>query len=440
MADDNKTAVAPATYSQPSRKGKKAWRKNVDITEVSAGLDNLRAEIIQGGPIKEKTSDELFATDITGDPEIERKQKSRKVLKVDEILAARSSKVDPLQPARKRKAEDHSGSGVDGKRVKANGKYISHRELARLRKVADGGQIGIIVDDQASNDLWGVPEPQPEEQYTFLEKKRDKVAPASLKQAPTPLTASGKAVAAVLKPAGGKSYNPLVGDWSALLEKEGAAAVEAEKARLAAEQAQLEYDRKAEEIAAQVEANEKDEQATDYESAWESEWDGIQSEGEAEIHVQKQKPRKTPTERNKVKARKEREAKEKWEKKQKIRDAQERRIKQIAREVAAKERARQGIVAVVDDSSASDEDEDGLEVRKRRFGKVQVPDAPLEVQLADELQDSLRRLKPEGSLLTDSYRNKIINGKLEPRKKVGQVKQKQTMRREKWTYKDWQLK
>ncbi|CAK1358441.1 hypotheticalsprotein [Cercospora beticola] len=440
MADDKKT-VAPATYSQPSRKGKKAWRKNVDITEVSSGLDNLRTEIIHGGPVKEKDADQLFATDTTGDAEIARKQKSKKLLKVDEILAARNSKVDPLQPGRKRKVEDHTGSGEGGKRIKANGRYVSHKELSRLRNVADGGQIGIVVDDQPSDDLWGAPQPQPEEQYTFLEKKKPKVAPATIKQAPTPLTVSGKAVASVLKPAAGKSYNPLVGDWSALLEKEGAAAVEAEKARLAAEAAQAERERIAEEEAAKAEAAEKDEYATDYESAWESEWDGIQSEGEAEIHVQKQKSRKTPAERNKVKARKEREAKEKWEKKQKLRDAQERKIKEIAKEVAAKERARQQrAVAIVDDSSASDEDEDGLQVRKRRFGQIQVPDAPLEVTLPDELQDSLRRLKPEGSILTDSYRNKIINGKLEPRKKVGQVKQKQTQRTEKWTYKDWQLK
>lgn len=39
---------APATYSQPSRKGKKAWRKNVDITEVIKGLDELNEEIIRG--------------------------------------------------------------------------------------------------------------------------------------------------------------------------------------------------------------------------------------------------------------------------------------------------------------------------------------------------------------------------------------------------------
>lgn len=36
------------TYSQPSRKGKRAWRKNVNVTEVEKGLENLNEEIIRG--------------------------------------------------------------------------------------------------------------------------------------------------------------------------------------------------------------------------------------------------------------------------------------------------------------------------------------------------------------------------------------------------------
>ena len=39
---------APKQYNQPSRKGKKAWRKNVDVTEVEQGLDELNAQIIKG--------------------------------------------------------------------------------------------------------------------------------------------------------------------------------------------------------------------------------------------------------------------------------------------------------------------------------------------------------------------------------------------------------
>lgn len=38
----------PQQRNQPSRKGKKAWRKNVDISEVEKGLVELNEEIIRG--------------------------------------------------------------------------------------------------------------------------------------------------------------------------------------------------------------------------------------------------------------------------------------------------------------------------------------------------------------------------------------------------------
>ena len=42
------SGAAPAQYKQSSRKGKKAWRKNVDVTEINSGLDEVRDQIIQG--------------------------------------------------------------------------------------------------------------------------------------------------------------------------------------------------------------------------------------------------------------------------------------------------------------------------------------------------------------------------------------------------------
>ncbi|KAK1089982.1 hypothetical protein LTR48_009191, partial [Friedmanniomyces endolithicus] len=69
------TFTAPATHKQPSRKGKKAWRKNVDISAVQTGLEEVRDEIVKhGGVVAEKEADQLFATDLTGDAEIAKKQ------------------------------------------------------------------------------------------------------------------------------------------------------------------------------------------------------------------------------------------------------------------------------------------------------------------------------------------------------------------------------
>lgn len=35
---------APSTHSQPSRKGKKAWRKNIDITHEEEALEKARED------------------------------------------------------------------------------------------------------------------------------------------------------------------------------------------------------------------------------------------------------------------------------------------------------------------------------------------------------------------------------------------------------------
>lgn len=43
---------SPAQYSQPSRKGKKSWRKNVDIREVESGMEEIRAEERETGCVE----------------------------------------------------------------------------------------------------------------------------------------------------------------------------------------------------------------------------------------------------------------------------------------------------------------------------------------------------------------------------------------------------
>lgn len=70
---------------------------------------------------------------------------------------------------------------------------------------------------------------------------------------------------------------------------------------------------------------------------------------------------------------------------------------------------------------------------------TRVPEKPLELVLPDELQDSLRLLKPEGNLLDDRFRTLIVQGKLEARKPILQSKKKKTKSTEKWSYKDFKI-
>jgi hypothetical protein len=50
---------APKAIKQSSRKGKKAWRKNVDISTVETGLETVREEIAATGFV-------LYFTTFTG--------------------------------------------------------------------------------------------------------------------------------------------------------------------------------------------------------------------------------------------------------------------------------------------------------------------------------------------------------------------------------------
>ena len=44
----DRSVEEPKQHKQPSRKGKKAWRKHVDVSDVQAGLEQAREEVIKG--------------------------------------------------------------------------------------------------------------------------------------------------------------------------------------------------------------------------------------------------------------------------------------------------------------------------------------------------------------------------------------------------------
>jgi hypothetical protein len=79
---------------QPSRKGKKAWRKNVDISEVEQGLEEVRTEERLGGKIHLKESSEMFYVDKAGNETVRRAIKN-KTLKIDEIMKPDSA-IEPI--------------------------------------------------------------------------------------------------------------------------------------------------------------------------------------------------------------------------------------------------------------------------------------------------------------------------------------------------------
>lgn len=386
--------------------------------------------------------DALFQTDVTGSTAIQQQvRKAHPQLKADEIIAQRSAV--PAVSSRKRAGTAVTDGIVPAK--KRRGPGVSSKELLRLKGIAYGGdgvhKDVVAAEGDATYDPWAVVEvPKPTYDQSFLPGPDVRREPKTLKEAPITLTATGRALPNVRLPAGGRSYNPAFDDWSALLEKEGLKEVEKEKKRRA--DAAAEEERQARIAAAAEEAERAEERAalSEYD---ESEWEGFQSDYD-EVTLKKKRPeRMTPSERNKAKRRKEAERLAKHESRMKARDEQLKQLHHIKKEMVAKENDRKTKALAKFPGSVESEDsmeeEDGEVLRKRRFNtKHPIPDAPLELVLPDELQDSLRRLKPEGNLLSDRYRNMLVQGRIENRK-TKQWRQRNEKATVKWSHKDWRL-
>jgi len=429
MSSSSKSA--PQQHKQPSRKGKKAWRKNVDIGEIQDGLDTLREQIILGGPVAEKPSEELFALDTTGSEDIKRKYKVQKSLKVDEILAKRSA--IPAVDSRKRQHSALTDGVLESTSKRQKKDWVSKKEVQRLKNSLN--TTSRLDTDKLDNetsgfDLWAAEAPitvQGDKPTEYVPKPRAKVAPSTLKRAPIPMTADGRPVRAVQQPNAGTSYNPSFEEWDDLLNQEGAKEVEAERLRLADVQAAAEKEARVQALAAMPEANPADD---------ESAWEGFETENEDSEALKKKRPqRKTPAQRNKVKRRKEAERLAKHEKKMgdKAKQTEEMIMTMI-------KRSQEDELDLKPSSDTSDqEDGDDRVLRRRKRGNAVIPEKALEVVLPDELQDSLRRLKPEGNLLNDRFRNLLVNGKLEARKVIVQPKKRKVKMTEKWSYKDFSI-
>jgi nucleolar protein 53 len=312
------------------------------------------------GVIAEKTSEALFVIDPTGSAAIRRSyEKTHKPLKADQILAQRSL-IPPID-TRKRPGVTDGVLPPSTKRRKGNG--VKPEEYERLRARAYGGAVvlkdGAHVPSDFAHDPWATGPETPDPQFSFLEAARPVRAPPTLKAAPISLLASGKPLPAVPAPGPGTSYNPTFHDWDALLAAESAAAVAAERARMADARAEAERQ-------ARVEAAAREE--SDDGAGEESMWEGIESEPERDWTGRRPPRRKTPAERNRARRRKEAERLERHLARMRPRDRRAEGIAEIGKELAPPAKEADGAVDKAKESS--DEELDDRVLRRRKFGKA----------------------------------------------------------------------
>lgn len=449
----------PAQYKQSSRKGKKAWRKNIDLTDIESKIEKQNElKITHGAETMEKVADDkLFQIDTHGDEVLKEKlikrKQIKKNLKSTEILEAikTNSKVDVLKhPKLNNKHANDSGSASNSKK---NGKVqgVSKKELNKLMALAGKkmgesklktrvSKEGLVKSD--SFDLWGETKTDKVQLPSGIEiKAKKEIIPKALLEKST----TGWSKATVLPktllekpvqiaefddtPHAGKSYNPDKRQWSELLDHEYKIEKVKEETRIALD----EYKAKIQHLMETLENSEEDSSSDDDNS--DSESDGNDDENEdtedkykLSLNPAIKRKKKTKYQRNKAKKHEERlqlqnELKE---------------LKRKVKELEKLEEIEQEVENSTQNTVKGDKDKKRKATRNKLGTKYGILHEKLEIKFEDELEDSsLRKLKPEGNLLYENVRKLQSTGKVESRIQVHKGRRYKQKITEKWTYKDF---
>lgn len=387
----------PRTNQQKTRKGKKAWRKNIDIDDVEKGLEESSNRKILLGE-----DDDDFIIDTEGDKSVG--GKSAKKLKSTEILANKS-KVKPLAIER------------NNRKIQGVNKHEVHRLMKLSGKVNGESKLKTRVDKDGlfrakNEDLWGE-EPVDNTPEILLKKSssshtKAKKAPKTLKTESIKLKEKEKHVDA------GKSYNPSLASWKALINKEFATENEKELKR----QELISHQERIKDLIANLDDNE--------EASSEEE----QEEEEVEESVQDYKLSINKPTEVKIKTKSKRNRELKHKKKMEL----EQNLKELKRQI--NELSKLDEYNELVDAKLESKKQKSDKAPKKLF-KYESITRPLEVKLSDELTDNLKNLKPEGNLFYDSMINLQENGLIESRVPVAKRRRYAPKITEKWTYKDF---
>lgn len=389
----------PSQLKQRSRKGKKAWRKNIDLTEIDQQLEQkIENEIYVGQDEPEFSEDRAGSTEF-----LSKNMRAEKKLKSLEILHSRSE-VPALVSKHKKQ---------DKKRPKIS-KYQRQKLLERAgftdkdKLKAEVEKDGILKVGQVV-DLWSAGAPAPVKRAVKTE----------IPEAPIPGTP------AVALPQSGQSYNPSLDDWKKTIISEHAKVIKDEereakaneqKARIEAIIFETESKMKENELAGLVDSDSESESDSDDESK-------AKKDKKAVIKLSVNPPasqiRKTRTQRNK-----------------------EKRHKKFLRELAELKEKRKFLQALQAKITNPNQIQDEPAVKEpkkpknliRAHSRHPMVAEPLAVKLSDELDDSMRRLKPEGDLLRERIRSLQARGIIEARIPMKRPRRR-TKTVEKWNYK-----
>lgn len=390
----------PQQASQSSRKGKKAWRKNVNIDDISQGLQDKRERLIALGDSEINGDDDFFIIDNDGDEKIKNNlNKEGKKLKSHEILVNKS-KVKPLAIERNNKAP--VSKYKVNKLMKLAGRVQGESGLkARVEK--DGIVKGGNVDPWATEEA---PTPQP----ASHEITKPSHAPKTIRRAPISLGKEEDIDA-------GKSYNPSLESWKSLINKE----FDLENEKEIKRQQIKEYQEKIQNLILNSTENEVDD----------SEDDQISEQEESDQQLEDYKLSLNKPTEVKIKTK----AKRNKQIKHKKRVELEEKLKQLKAQLNDLNKLEEINNEAQQPVEYSYTGKDSKRTKKLfKYDSIQ---RPLEVKLSDELTNNLKNVKPEGNLFYDQMIELQQSGKIESRIPVAKKRKYAQKFTEKWSYKDF---
>ncbi|CBQ70053.1 related to Glioma tumor suppressor candidate region gene 2 protein [Sporisorium reilianum SRZ2] len=425
------TLGQPAQPNQSSRKGKKAWRKNIDLSTTEAFLEE------QAHPLRQTASDVLFVEDRSGQETLLAKQaRTKRPLKSLEILQ-NSYGHAALEPARKHKA----GKAVDKKTEQRL------RKMVGRQKVATQGDASAIAHNSADvvskslgsvYDVWSSTDAKGKSKASATSD--DWIPPTSAKPTitlPKTLRRADNDIATTLPaidlPHPGSSYNPDLESHEALIneaydiEKRLEDNEQMDRAERESWQAKLAgiVAREAE-LRAQQDDDLKRYRGMDVDvpgsaSDADADSDDVEEDDDQEEGGNSEPKRKTRAQRARAKRARAQQSEAARRKQARIDAAAILQLPALKRRQARLALARHQAALLRREHKHAALAKHGLAGTK--LGKHTVPHQHVDVQTGDELAESLRTLKPEGNLFRDRYVRMQARGHVEPC-----VKQERTRR------------
>lgn len=426
------SSPSQAPRPQPSRKGKAAWRRNIDLADVDEHLESQRvAERLGTGP--SSSSSAPFELDTKGDEALGnqlRQKRQKRPLKSLQVL-----QNDSAVPAFTGRRKESSSSSSSSASRKGTGKMskLEKERLTRLAKRDVKGAFGVVVEQDDANgrralsSIKGTVMRTPEEDAWQQAVDEAKAAVAAGKRPTLP---------SVSAPSTAQSYNPTAKSHEELLQR----AYAAELKRFEEEQANREYkERWNAGAGGSDDAESKNRFAgmliDEAERGGEEEEEGDEVDDE-EAAESRAPQRKTRTQRIRAQRRIEAERAETAKRVAKAQRAIVSQLpsmaKRLRREEAARLAAREARTAAEEERLAAE----GL--AGKRVGKHLVPTSlaerdALRVHLDEELTESLRALKAEGADAGGAFRERwdrmVLRGLVEPRVPKGSSSNKGNRRK-----------